>query len=152
MRTIDPKYSIGIDEMDAQHARWIELIEEFRSVGSERLLEPAGFDAAAQALEQLLNYTRSHFASEERFLVTHEYPDIDAHKLRHGELAAVVEQLLEELRAHKTNTTPLKLNLMITIWLMEHIMGEDDRYARFILKRPISTGTVKRTLQFAKKD
>ena len=136
MRTIDPVYSIGIDEMDAQHARWIELIEEFRSVGSEHLLEPAGFDAAARALEKLLNYTRNHFASEERFLSTHNYPDLGAHKLRHGELVVVVEKLLNELRAHKTNTTPLKLNLMITIWLMEHIMGEDDRYARFILKKP----------------
>ena len=69
--------------------------------------------------------------------MTHKYPDLDAHKMRHGELVGVVEKLLEELRAHRTNTAPLKLNLMITIWLMEHIMGEDDRYARFILKRPI---------------
>jgi hypothetical protein len=31
---IDPLYSIGIDEMDAQHARWIQLIEEFKAVAS----------------------------------------------------------------------------------------------------------------------
>ena len=34
---IDPKYSIGIAEMDTQHARWIQLIEKFRSVGFEQL-------------------------------------------------------------------------------------------------------------------
>jgi hypothetical protein len=47
---IDPKYSIGIPEMDAQHARWIQLIEKFRSVGSGHMLEQSGINAAAHAL------------------------------------------------------------------------------------------------------
>jgi hemerythrin len=134
--TIDPKYSIGIPEMDVQHARWIQLIEEFRSVGSGHLLEQSGINAAAHALEQLQNYTKSHFASEEKFLATHKYPDLDAHKTRHRELETVVAKLLDEIRAHASNSTPLKLNLFVTVWLMEHIMGEDDKYARFILGKP----------------
>ncbi len=136
MATIDPKYSIGIDEMDAQHARWIELVENFRSVGSEHLLEQAGIDAAMHALEQLLSYTRKHFASEEKFMASHKYPEIDAHKKRHHELEAMVTKLLDETRAHKTSGTPLKLNLFVTVWLLEHIMGEDDKYARYILGKP----------------
>ncbi|MDD5174942.1 MAG: hypothetical protein PHQ05_00780 [Sterolibacterium sp.] len=39
MAIIDPKYSIGIETMDAQHARWIRLIEQFRSASSEHLLD-----------------------------------------------------------------------------------------------------------------
>jgi hemerythrin len=134
--TIDPKYSIGIDAMDAQHARWIQLIDKFRSVGSGHLLEQAGINAAAHALDELLNYTKSHFASEEQFLAAHNYPDLTAHKARHHELETVVAKLLDEIRAHASSSTPLKLNLFITVWLMEHIMGEDDKYARFILGKP----------------
>jgi hemerythrin len=133
---IDPKYSIGIPEMDAQHERWIQLIEKFRSVGSGHLLEQSGINAAAHALEQLLNYTKSHFASEEEFITAHHYPDVDAHKTRHRELETVVAKLLDEIRAHASSRTPLKLNLFATIWLLEHIMGEDDKYARFILGKP----------------
>ncbi len=133
---IDPKYSIGIDAMDAQHARWIQLIEEFRSVGSDHLLEEAGFNSAAHALEELLKYTKTHFASEEQYLASHHYPDLDAHKLRHRELEAVVAKLLDETHAHKVKGAPLKLNLFVTIWLLEHIMGEDNQYARFILGKP----------------
>ena len=131
--TIDPKYSIGIDEMDAQHARWIELIEEFRSVGSEHLLEQAGIDAAAHALDQLLSYTQSHFASEEQFIAARNYPDLEAHKKQHRKLEAYLVKLSGEIREHATSGTPLKLNLFATVWLLEHIMQEDDRYARFIL-------------------
>jgi hemerythrin len=133
---IDPKYSIGIPEMDAQHARWIQLIEKFRSVGSGHLLEQPGIDAAAHALDELLNYTKSHFASEEQFITAHHYPDVEAHKKRHRELETVVAKLLDEIRAHASSSTPLKLNLFVTVWLLEHIMGEDDKYARFILGKP----------------
>ncbi len=133
---IDPKYSIGIPEMDAQHARWIQLIEKFRSVGSGHLREQSVINAAAHALEQLLNYTKSHFASEEGFITAHHYPDVDAHKTRHRELETEVAKLLDEIRAHSSSRTPLKLNLFATVWLLEHIMGEDDKYARFILNKP----------------
>lgn len=129
---IDTKYSIGIPEMDAQHARWIELIEDFRAVAAGQLLEPQAFDAAHHALEKLLDYTRQHFASEEKLIAEHGYPGLEQHCKRHRELEADVVRLFDEIRAHKTRTTPLKFNLLITIWLMEHIMSEDRDYARFL--------------------
>jgi hemerythrin len=130
---IDRKYSIGIDEMDTQHARWIQLIDEFRTAASGHLLEQAGIDAARHALDELLKYTRSHFASEEKLIAAEHYPELEAHKQKHRELEAVVVKLLDEIRAHKSGTTPLKLNLFVTVWLLEHILSEDKKYARFIL-------------------
>jgi hemerythrin len=129
-------YSIGIDEMDAQHAHWIKLIEEFRSVGSEHLMEQAGIDAARHALEELLKYTARHFASEEKFIAGHHYPDLVAHAQRHSDLVVTLTQLQDEIRAHKTGKSSLKLNLFATIWLLEHIMQDDEKYARFILGKP----------------
>jgi hemerythrin len=134
--SIDPKYRLGIPEMDAQHARWIDLIEKFRAVGSSHLMERAGINAAIRALEQLLKYTQSHFASEEQFIAAHNYPDLESHKRQHSELETVLAKLLDEAHAHPTGGTPLKLNLFATVWLLEHIMQEDDKYARFILGKP----------------
>jgi hemerythrin len=136
MAFIDPKYSIGIVEMDAQHARLIQIMEEFRAIGADSLLEPAGIDAAEQALEQLLKYTTSHFAGEEAFMAKHHYPDIEAHKKQHQELTTVVARLLDEARVRKTSGAALKLNLFATVWLVEHIMQEDNKYARFVLGKP----------------
>lgn len=130
---LDPKYSIGIAEMDAQHARWIQLIDEFKAVAGGELHEQARIDAAARALEHLQSYTVSHFASEEQLLATHGYPGLDAHKKQHRELAALVGKLLDQARTHRNHNTPLKLNLLVTIWLLEHITHEDLKYARFIL-------------------
>lgn len=132
MTNIDPKYSIGIPEMDAQHARWIELIEQFRAAAAGHLLEPVGLGAAQRALEQLIDYTKTHFASEEVFIAARGYPEVEAHRAQHRELVAEVERLRDEIRQHKTHSTPLKLNLFVTIWLMEHIMSDDAKYAQYI--------------------
>lgn len=131
-------YRIGIDAMDTQHARWIHLIEAFRKVGAGHLLEPAGIEAARNALRDLLEYTKLHFTSEEALLAEHRYPDFAAHCQAHRRLEAAVIALDEEIRSHANNThsTPLKLNLLATIWLMEHITQEDRKYAKFILAQP----------------
>lgn len=135
MTIIDPKYSIGIDEMDTQHARWIFLIEKFRSAASGHLLDQCGFAAAHEALDQLLAYTRTHFASEMQFMERHGFPGLREHQEKHKVLEQQVIKLLDEIASHKTSSTPLKLNLLVTIWLMEHILQEDIKYARFILSK-----------------
>ena len=138
---IDPIYSIGIDEMDAQHARWIHLIEEFKKVATGHLLEQSSVGAAKLALVQLLEYTKSHFSSEEKFIADHHYPDLVAHTKHHRELEASVLRLHEEIEAHTTDSVPLKLNLLITIWLLEHITQEDAKYAKFILRQSRPPGS-----------
>lgn len=130
---IDPAYSIGIAEMDVQHAHWIKLIQQFRAVADGRLTQASGIQAARQTLEELLAYSAKHFASEEQLMAAHHFPGLDAHKQKHRELAAQVKKLHDEIVQHKGHTAPLKLNIFVTIWLMEHIVKEDMQYARFIL-------------------
>lgn len=131
---IDPKYSIGIDEMDAQHARWLELIDRFHAAAKDHLGDDRGLAAARKALDALLDYTDSHFRSEEAFLAAHGYPGLAEHRAQHRELRRHVEALREELRQHR-GSTPVKLNLLATIWLMEHIHQHDKEYARYLKKR-----------------
>ena len=131
--TIDPRYSIGVSEMDREHAHWIALIDKFRATTTGHLSDSVGINAARQALQQLLDYTKTHFASEERLLKACKYPALAEHQLKHRELTAAVVRLTEEISQHKTDTTPLKLNLLVTVWLLEHIMAEDRKYAQHII-------------------
>lgn len=43
--------------------------------------------------------------------------------------------MLEEIVRHETSSAPLKLDLLVTRWLMEHILQEDIKYARFVLAK-----------------
>ncbi len=131
--TIDPRFAIGVTEMDHEHAHWIALIEKFRATASGHLSDRIGIDAARQALQHLADYTKTHFASEERLLKACKYPALAEHQQKHRELTAAVARLAEEISQRKTDTTPLKLNLLVTVWLLEHIMAEDRKYARHII-------------------
>ena len=131
--TNDSRFRLGIVEMDRQHSHWMELVEDFRAVAGGHLLEPVALQAARETLEKLLNYTKMHFASEEQFMADHRFPDLAAHKERHRELTAKLIELRDEIDGHSGNKTPLKLHLLVTIWLFEHIAQEDDQYARYIL-------------------
>lgn len=132
---IDPKYRIGIDAMDSQHARWIVLIDRFRAVASMHLLDSIGLNAARVTLGELLTYTRAHFASEEELLKRHRYPSLDEHMRGHQALVQHLKQLSDEIGAHQSASTPMKLNLVVNIWLLEHILRDDHDYARFILAK-----------------
>lgn len=132
---IDPKYRIGIDAMDAQHARWITLIERFRAVAAVHLLDAIGLNAARVTLGELLSYTQAHFSSEEELLKRYRYPALAEHVRKHQELVRHLTDLRDEISAHQTASTPMKLNLVVNIWLLEHILRDDDDYANFILAR-----------------
>jgi len=132
---MDRKYRIGIDEMDRQHALWIDLIERFRAVAAEHLMDQVGLGAARVALDELLSYTRTHFGSEEELMKRHGYPGLAEHARKHREMAARLGEMRAEITRHETMSTPLKLNLMANVWLLEHILQEDADYARFILAK-----------------
>jgi hemerythrin-like metal-binding protein len=134
--TINPAaYNLGIKEMDAQHAQLIRIIEDFIAVSAEDYFKKAGTDAATRTLEQLLKYAGAHFISEELFIAAHNYPGLEAHKKKHREIEAGVAKLLDEIRALRSRNTPIKLKLFVTVWLLEHLVHEDGKYARFVLDK-----------------
>ena len=118
--------------MDREHARWIDLIEQFRVAAAGHLMDRVGREAARKTLEDLLEYTQQHFSSEERLLASLHYPDLVEHKAKHRELTNAVLKLYKEIVEQKLDTSPLKLNLFVTVWLLEHIMTDDWKYSRFI--------------------
>lgn len=140
MNSIDPMYALGVEEMDAQHAVWLRLIAEFRAAAAGVLEGPEAVTAAARALDRLLDYTKSHFASEEALLAASHYPGLEAHRQQHREVREVVERLRGELRERGGRLTPLKLNLFASVWLLEHILREDGKCARFILGQATDHG------------
>ena len=137
---INPIYSIGIPEMDAQHAVWIALIHEFKSVAADELHNQERVVAATRALDELLNYTASHFASEERLLARYGYPELESHRHQHQVLTAAVSRLRDQVNTMTNGNVPIKLDLLAAVWLLEHITQDDLRYARFILKRAPGAG------------
>ncbi|MCF8198494.1 MAG: hypothetical protein K9J42_06990 [Sulfuritalea sp.] len=134
---IDPKHGSSIVAMDAKHAKWIQIIEEIKVVGSEHLLGHSGIDAAERALKILPEYARIHFAGETECIAKQDYPALEADRKQHHELVTEISTLLSQIRTHASLSAPLKLSLLLTVRLLENIMQDDGKYAQFILGKSV---------------
>jgi len=122
-----PEYSVGHQEIDAQHKYLFELWLMLDSVkdqqDNKRSLE--------QALLSLFDYVEVHFANEEKYLQVH--PDFDRHRQIHADFIAQSQTFMEQFRQDT-----LDIHTVVDFlrsWLIEHIVETDIRYFREIAKK-----------------
>jgi hemerythrin-like metal-binding protein len=82
-------------------------------------------------LRKLVDYTHTHFATEEKMLAEARYPGLADHKIKHRELIQKVEGY--SARFEKGEIT-LNLHLMnfLRDWLTEHIQKTDHEYGPWL--------------------
>ena len=118
------KCSVGIPELDAQHRRLIELINEL--VNSMQTGETNG--NAAAILKELNRYAESHLQREELVLRVKGYPRYAEHKAEHDAYRAKIAALLEY---SERGDFTVRLTNFVSDWWRFHVQGTDQEYARF---------------------
>ena len=129
-------FETGLDEIDNQHRRLVELLNELsRNIDSAR---PESID---RTLRELADYTVYHFASEERFMDLHHLaPEFcNRHRATHAKFVAQVTEWIDE-RKHEQHLEPRRLLDYLANWLIFHILGDDRALGRQVaaIKRGIS--------------
>ncbi len=121
------RYSVNSPAMDQQHRKLFDLINQLH----DAMKRGEAKAMTARALEELVSYTRTHFAAEERTMAAAAYPDLAAHVAEHRKLTDTVERLNHEVKA---GTMGLSVELMefLQHWLTNHIMQVDKKYSPFV--------------------
>jgi hemerythrin len=122
------EYSVDHSEIDTQHKRLFQLADELHSA----MAAGKGSATLSKTLNDLIEYTKHHFASEERLMQLHHYPEFAAHKVLHDELTTRVMEFQKEFAAGRTSIT-IDLFQFLKDWLTHHI-GETDRKVATFLK------------------
>ena len=112
----------GIDVIDQQHQRIVALINQ--------LAEATGRDDQAAVLEELVDYTLSHFAFEEELLEESGYTFGPAHKRVHDMFVRRVGEYRMRFEAGEDIAAELKG--MLARWLFNHIRGDDKSYSKHV--------------------
>ena len=122
-----PEYSVQIPEIDAQHQRLFALAAELHAAMSQGKAKTV----LEQSLARLVDYTKTHFATEEQFMRKFQYPESGAHKVQHDQLTTQVLDFQKKLRSGEATLT---INLMVFLknWLERHILGSDLQYSAYI--------------------
>jgi len=124
---------LHIAEIDRQHQRLVELINQF----DDSVQAQHGADMLDKVLNELLDYTQTHFTYEESLLSKHGYPMHPEHKAEHEALAEKVMFMQNMFKEGNPPDSAMLLNFL-KIWLKEHILDLDKQYAPFLLEKGVS--------------
>ena len=97
--TWDNTYSVKIKVIDNQHQKLVGLINELY----DGMNQGKGREASGKTLDELISYTRTHFAYEEQLFKIHGFPTYASHKVEHDSLTEKVIDFQKQFREGKAN-------------------------------------------------
>ena len=120
LMTWGPKLQLGFAEIDKQHKRLVEIVNTLH----DAMREGRGREAVAPVLNELVSYTTSHFAFEEKLMDQYGVSTSAAHKVEHKKLVSDVVDFKRKFDAGSATIT-LELMEFLSSWLSNHILKTD---------------------------
>ena len=127
-----PEYDVGIESIDRQHRKLVGMINNLQTAVDYS----TGEEFERKALDDLVDYTRTHFKYEEGLMEQNGYPDFEAHRAEHERMIARVDEVLEAYRQDQDNAMK-KAAAFLRAWLINHINGTDKQYSQFLIDKGV---------------
>ena len=128
----NPSFSVNVAEMDAQHQKLIDLINQLH----EAMLNGKAALEVNVIVDKMVEYTQLHFNAEEKILAANRYPAFSKQKAEHD--AFILKALEFKRDINQGNiTTSLHISNYLRSWLTGHIQGEDKLYGSYLNSKGI---------------
>ena len=123
-----PSLSVGVKMIDDQHKMWFEKAEALFEAGKNRQAK----EYIGELLTFLDDYTKKHFADEEKYMLSIHYPEYDAQKKAHTAFIAELAKLRNDFDTSGGSLLViLNANQMVVDWLTKHISNMDKKIGQF---------------------
>jgi len=118
--TWDSSYSVGIQKIDEQHKKLINLINHLdAAVGKGQ-----GSAMQGDLIMELAEYLMDHFGMEEALMDKYGYPQYDAHLQIHHSFTRKVKEFRDDIAAGSLSVSEEAL-VFLGDWLINHIQATD---------------------------
>lgn len=124
---------VNISQIDNQHKKLVSMINELH----DAMKLGKGKEVMAKILNGLIQYTATHFKTEEDLFARYGYPDTAAHKREHIAFVGKVKEFKQGFDAGKLSVT-LEVMNFLSKWIQQHIKGSDMKYAPFFQEKGLS--------------
>lgn len=120
-------YSVRVKVVDEQHKHLVGILNNLH----DAMTKGCAPGVTGPLLQELVEYTQTHFAAEEGFMEHAAYLGLRLHRVHHRELTKQVEDFVAR---HKRGEVALNIGLMnfLRDWLKNHIMKEDKEYGPWL--------------------
>lgn len=121
------KHATGIESIDTQHKKLMEILNKLH----DGMMKQKTHDVLGGIFDELINYTVTHFAHEEKFFKDFNYPNATTHILEHKSLT---QKALELQAGFKNGSIAVSVGTLnfLKDWLNNHIMKTDMGYKDFL--------------------
>lgn len=116
--------SVKVKVLDDDHKALISMLNDLND-GIEANRARATLETV---VGKLSNYTKVHFAREERLFAQTGYAEGAAHKAEHALLARRVMNLQARFESGQSREMGMETMAFLKSWLTDHIMGSDMKY------------------------
>ena len=116
---------VGVKEIDTQHRKLVDLANEL----ADAVRAGKGKETLGKTLAELVRYTQTHFATEEKLMDQHKYPATTEHKQLHKDLVKTVSDFKAKFDKGDAALSEEIMNFLRD-WLTKHIMNTDKALAR----------------------
>ena len=120
------EYSVGIEEIDAQHKTLLGHFSKVNAAISGR----ESWSETHFRIVDLKEFAEFHFRFEDALMRLYACPERDDHNAMHGRFLRELEGFE---RSSLTMTKDDAVPAFFTRWLIDHIQGDDQAYSRRIL-------------------
>jgi hemerythrin len=121
-------FTVGNQELDAQHRGLLDLINEIGDLADAQTTVKS---TTFRALNAMILYAENHFRTEEGYFEKYSYPEHRQHKEEHEAFLESVFSMAQEL----DKESALSLGAIIFYledWYADHVLGTDQGYKQFL--------------------
>ncbi len=111
---------IGVDELDDQHKRLLDIANDFQ----DALRSGRDRQAVHEAARALRAYAGEHFTAEERYMASIAFPGLEEHRQRHEELLRKAAGFVDTLQAGG-DVAARDMDVFIKTWILNHVLALD---------------------------
>ena len=125
-------FDVGVTELDSEHQVQVGLVIALQKAIAQGR-EPA---ILGDILDQLSNYTNTHFMAEQVLMQLYEYPHYDPHVQEHDRFMVRLRTLQQRYRSENLKLTDQTI-VSLKNWILAHIQGPDRGLAEYLTEHGI---------------
>jgi len=119
--------SVGIPEIDADHRRFILLIDELNSFNTSRTESTE----IKNRLQLIVEDAERHFKQEEEYFLDCLYPDTKRHARAHDQILHTVHEVLDSFMPYGLDAEWTDAAQIIKNILIGHVLNDDMEYVNY---------------------